>query len=62
LAFYPISYQRAYLLLKQGFDLAHFVDGRTYAIHLWNQGMRDHLAKVERGSPIDRLLTQGFLL
>ncbi len=59
--FYPLPWNQGPLLFRAGTDLRSFIRPRTLTVHLWNETVSHHLDKVERGSPIDRLRTQGTL-
>ena len=59
--FYPVPYDRGPLLLKRGVNLAAMMTPKTLGVHLWNETLHRHVAKAERGSAVDRLLSQGTL-
>jgi hypothetical protein len=59
--FYPLPAREAPLLLRANTDLTRFLKSDTRAIHLWNEALRHHISKAERGSPVDRLLSRGTL-
>jgi hypothetical protein len=59
--FYPLPWNQGPLLFRAAVDMRRLVRPRTMTMHLWNETASQHLDKVERGSAIDRLRTQGTL-
>lgn len=59
--FYPLAWSQGPLLMKSGTDIATIITPRTLTIHLWNETLHRYLDKAERGSPLDRLLSNGVL-
>jgi hypothetical protein len=59
--FYPLPAREAPQLLRADGDMVQFMTPATRAVHLWNEALRHHLSKAQRGSPIARLLSDGTL-
>lgn len=60
--FYPVPHHHGGLLLRADADVSAVISPRTLAVHLWNEALKPHIAKAQRGSPVDRLLSQGTLV
>jgi len=58
--FYPVPFHRGPALLQKT-DLRAFISPNTLTVHLWNEALRHFLDRRVRGSPVDRLLTEGTL-
>jgi hypothetical protein len=59
--FYPLPLRDAAQLLRAGTDLIRYIAPDTRGVHLWNNALRHHVNKAQRGSPIDRLFSEGTL-
>lgn len=59
--FYPLAYDQGGLLFQKAVDIRRIVTPRTLTIHLWNEELRKHLHRIERGSALDRLMSKGTL-
>lgn len=58
---YPFPLRDAAQLLRTEADLMPYIAPETRGIHLWNDALRHHLSKAQRGSPLDRLFSEGTL-
>jgi hypothetical protein len=58
---YPLPVRDAAQLLRAGADLIPYIAPETRGVHLWNNALRHHVTKAQRGSPIDRLFSEGTL-
>jgi hypothetical protein len=59
--FYPLHWRDRALLLRATTDMARAIWPQTLTVHLWNDVLARHLDRIEAGSPIDRLLSEGTL-
>ncbi len=59
--FYPLFWGQGPLFLKAGADIAPLMTPQTLSVHLWNATLSKYMNRIERGSPIDRLLSEGTL-
>lgn len=59
--FYPIGSENVAPFIQRGVDFASHIAPETLTVHLWNEILRKRLGDVERGSAIDRLMSDGTL-